>query len=447
MQAELTEVFLDSKTYFQNVDGVQVDGAFAHQAAMDTLEALPPGCDRRQKQCLLIPDENGRPMAVVDLIQHYPRRGIAFLGLLLIRESAQKKGRGRALSAWVEAFAKEKLGCHTIRLSVVDSNPVQGFWEKLGYQATGEAKPHEGEKIKSQKRLMEKRIPWPALDETLQYLNSDLAQKDLLTDPYWPKWDGPWWRMLLLHEMGFSELIPKPVVRTMVERLNNHYLRIFPIHSGDLPAGTDPVLGTLCHCAVGNIFQVLHSCGVDVDSEIPWLRPWFFKYQMPDGGLNCDNDAYLKPDLPSSMVGTIACLEAVLKCTPRAYTEEEILFLDRGAKFLIDRKISLGSSSPNNAEEKEDEQDWKKIGFPRFYFYDILRGFRFLEDWSKKMGRPLPTEAFLEDAGRMDRRLRRRSYEGNRTRVHENGEWVRKDARLFPLLEEVSAVGISSPYL
>ncbi len=96
---------------------------------------------------------------------------------------------------------------------------------------------------------------------------------------------------------------------------------------------------------------------------------------MADGGLNCDNDAYLiKDEVPSSMVGTIAAFEAVLLYTPREWTTEERTFLEKGAQFLIKRKLMLGSDTKHNASERKSAEDWMKLCFPRLYLYDVLRG-------------------------------------------------------------------------
>ena len=38
--------------------------------------------------------------------------------------------------------------------------------------------------------------------ESVEYLNSDSGIKEVEADPYWPKWNSPWWHTLLLHEMG-----------------------------------------------------------------------------------------------------------------------------------------------------------------------------------------------------------------------------------------------------
>jgi hypothetical protein len=58
----------------------------------------------------------------------------------------------------VEGYAREHLAAARLRLAVVDSNPVQTFWEKMGFRITGESKPHEGRRVQSMKRVMEKRL-------------------------------------------------------------------------------------------------------------------------------------------------------------------------------------------------------------------------------------------------------------------------------------------------
>ena len=156
------------------------------------------------------------------------------------------------------------------------------------------------------------------VEESLRYLGSDRALQSLNADPYWPKWDSPWWHMLLLHEMGLTKQIPESVIERNVAVLDAFPLKIFPVHPEEVPKGIDYARMTLCHCYLGNIYQVLAAWGVDVDARLRWIRPWFLRYQMADGGLTCDNDAYLvKDEVPSSMVGTIAAFEAVLLRTPR----------------------------------------------------------------------------------------------------------------------------------
>ncbi|RZA03161.1 MAG: hypothetical protein EOP11_16245, partial [Proteobacteria bacterium] len=98
--------------------------------------------------------------------------------------------------------------------------------------------------------------------QSLAYLASPRALSDVSHDAYWPKWDSPWWHMLLLHEMGETKQIPEAVVRAMVAAVNRYPLRIFPFEERDLLPGMDIYRDVPCHCALGSIYQVLHAWGI-----------------------------------------------------------------------------------------------------------------------------------------------------------------------------------------
>lgn len=244
-------------------------------------------------------------------------------------------------------------------------------------------------------------IPEPSLElkpaiargitESVAYLESDAALRSIALDPYWPKWDSPWWHMLLLHELGESRQIPSRAAAALATALDALPLQIFPIHPGDAPPGTDSHRDFACHCALGCIAPVLAASGVDVARSLPWVSPWFLRYQMADGGLNCDDQAYLRTDeCPSSMVGTIAPLEAMLDL---AHTAAERAFVTRAADFLIGRALVHGSSTVHNASERDAAATWQEPCFPRFYFYDVLRGLAALVRWAAASGAVLPRTA------------------------------------------------------
>lgn len=256
--------------------------------------------------------------------------------------------------------------------------------------------------------------------------------------------------MLLLFELGLAKKIPAAAVEKMTEVLKDHYLPVFPIRPEEFPEGTDPYRKIACHCAVGSAYQLLFACGVDVDRELPWMRPWFLKYQLPDGGLNCDEGAYLKPVPKSSIVTTLPCLEAVLFCRRRALTGEEKAFLDKGAAYLLAhklfRKISTGEVI---------DQDWLEITFPRFYEYDFLRGYYFLAKWRQYSGFKVPDELTAEAAELVSRQLTpegivlkrynltsKRSYNPG-----PGGNWAMGEASEFDLMKEHSYDGCPCPPL
>lgn len=295
------------------------------------------------------------------------------------------------------------------------------------------------------------------LEESIRFLNSPQAIEFLENDAYWPKWDSPWWHMLLLHEMGEAKQIPENVIHKYVESLNRIPLKIFPIQPEDMPEGVDPYTGSPCHCQLGNVYQVLAAWGLDVDKELPWIRPWFLRYQMSDGGLNCDNNAYLEKDeCPSSMVGTIAAFESILLYTPRAWTTEEQIFLDKGARFLMERKLMHGSQTKHNADERESAKDWTKLCFPRFYLYDTLRGLSALLIYAEMTKQPLLPDTISDVVNYIKGRFpdgmirnERYSFDGVGTLLPTNsGEWLkRQPATFFPLLTKVSEIGAVSPFL
>lgn len=289
-----------------------------------------------------------------------------------------------------------------------------------------------------------------ALAASIAYLSSGEALASLERDPYWPKWDSPWWHMLLLLELGLADRIPPAAPRKLAEVMRRHYLRSFPLREEEIPPGADPRRHILCHCAAGSAYRLLYACGLDPDAELPWLRPWFLKYQLPDGGLNCDEAAYTKAAPKSSVVSTLPCLEAVLFCRKAPLTPEEKAFLDKGAAYLVRHRLfrRLSDGAPMHP-------DYAEALFPRFYEYDFLRGYYFLSRWSRESGFPVPPELHAEAAALMAPQLGpggvtlkrynlpdRRSYNPN-----PDGTWAMGEASEFALLKAVSSPGAPCPPL
>lgn len=292
---------------------------------------------------------------------------------------------------------------------------------------------------------------------SIAYLASEQGLRDVQRDAYWPKWNSPWWHMLLLHEMGETKRIPEVAIHKFVEKLDQMPVKIFPLHPSEIPSGTDPISGTPCHCQTGNVYQVLTGWGLDVDKKLPWIKKSLIRSQMSDGGLNCDEGAYLvKDEVPSSMVGMIAGFEAFLMGSPDKWTPEERKFIDQGAKFLMGRKLKYGSSTKHNSEEQiSAKEKWPLLCFPRFYFYDVLRGLNALLLWSDKTQTPLDPLTIQEVVTDLSKRFAdgsvvvgRQSFAGTATRAQDaTGKWVKEPASFFPLLDSVSRVGEVSPFL
>ncbi|MBI3288830.1 MAG: hypothetical protein HYZ74_04860 [Elusimicrobia bacterium] len=280
------------------------------------------------------------------------------------------------------------------------------------------------------------------------YLSSVKARQSLAVDPYWPKWDSPWWHMTLLWELGRADAIPTEAAEAMLAAVEAKYVRYFPNPREPLPAGKDPHRDAACHCGLGHIYQTLAARGIDLDARAPWMRAWFLRYQLPDGGLNCEESAYAAGGA-SSIQSTLPVLEAVLSVRrPLTPIEEE--FLDRGAQYLLDRRLAY-----RRRDGQPMRADFLTIGFPRFYDYDVLRGLSFLASWSRARRQIVPRAAVAETMAALSARFPDGvvrvergglSGEGSLNRSAD-GKWEKGAASTFALLESSRRVGAASRVL
>ncbi|HNV71986.1 MAG TPA: hypothetical protein PKO06_19935, partial [Candidatus Ozemobacteraceae bacterium] len=174
----------------------------------------------------------------------------------------------------------------------------------------------------------------------------------------------------------------------------------------------------------------------------------------PDGGWNCDEAVYVKSAPKSSIVSTVPVLEAMLYCLRDGPNATEWAAIDRGADYLVRRRLYRRESDP----ARVIDQNWLQVRFPRFYEYDFLRGAAWLADWARLRGRTLPADLLAEVQERLlactDRStnvpvvgccdlLRNSNYAPD-----SEGVWkVVKPPTSFSLLEAVSRPGTSIPAL
>lgn len=285
--------------------------------------------------------------------------------------------------------------------------------------------------------------------DSVAYLGSDAAADSLAADLYWPKWHSPWWHTLLLYELGEARRVPARATAALVAAAEAFPLKIFPIHPGEAPPGTDPSRDVMCHCGLGSLHQMLRALGAP--APVAYAASWFARYQMADGGLSCDEQAYLVADeCPSSMVGTIAPFEAMLGDATSA-------FVARAARFLIGRALVRGSDTVHNAAERAAAAAWPSPTFPRFYFYDTLRGVAALVRWAEQTGSSLPRAAVAEAVDHLVAqfpdgvvRIGRRAFADHTTfqpTLDRTVQLPRVPATTFPLLDAVSVVGEPSEAL
>lgn len=116
------------------------------------MHALPPRKTMADKYYLGF-FQNGRLVAVLDLILRFPNDETAFIGFFMMNASDQGRGEGSRLIS--ELFACLKKEFAFVRLGYVKGNSQSmHFWHKNGLQETGVVVPANGyEIIYTQKTL------------------------------------------------------------------------------------------------------------------------------------------------------------------------------------------------------------------------------------------------------------------------------------------------------
>lgn len=278
-----------------------------------------------------------------------------------------------------------------------------------------------------------------AIQKSVQFLESASNMELDRCEHSREKWDGTWWHMAVLYEMGEVKQIPESAIARAKYLLQAQTWPIFVIYPEDHPISeSDKRKMDCCHCELAIYYMILMAYGCDVDKEIPWIRKWFLQHQQSDGGLNCDPEAYIHSN-KSSIVSTLPPLEAILWYTNRDFTEQEAIFLDEGARYLIEHRLVCSKQTGHIIDA-----EWLKPCFPRFFEYDILRGMSFLAEWSRRRDKPLPIDLLQEGVQLLDSYIEAGTLRIGRQVSDPQGPW---GGNTFDLLEAVSVIGDVSPYL
>jgi RimJ/RimL family protein N-acetyltransferase len=125
--------------------------------ARRVLTATPPGKGRGDKFVLGIFDDHDGMVGCIDLIRHHPDASSAHVGLLLIAESHQRRGYGRAAVRAIDSFVRGWDGITKLRLNLLATNDAaRNFWSAHGFMPTGETKSYRHETIVTEVLVFEK---------------------------------------------------------------------------------------------------------------------------------------------------------------------------------------------------------------------------------------------------------------------------------------------------
>ena len=149
---ELQQVFKAAPAYWLRINGKPP----GNLAAEETFRALPDGKSHDDKFVLGI-FLGEEIIGCADLVRGYPNPESTMLGLLLLRETHQHMGLGRASYVAIENFVQSWKQIARMRIGVIAVNDVVlPFWKKLGFVETGLRRPYHEGAVVSETIVLEK---------------------------------------------------------------------------------------------------------------------------------------------------------------------------------------------------------------------------------------------------------------------------------------------------
>lgn len=116
------------------------------ESILEDMEALPPNKGYEEKYYIGFFQDDVL-VAVMDLIEHYPRNGVALLGFFAMNTNLQNQGIGTAIVSDCVDYLSQ-IGFEKVRLGIDKGNPQsKAFWLKNNFSFTGEEYESDGSTI------------------------------------------------------------------------------------------------------------------------------------------------------------------------------------------------------------------------------------------------------------------------------------------------------------
>jgi len=106
------------------------------------MKELPPNTEIKNKYFIGFYKSN-KLIAILDLIDGYPKKNQAFIGLFMIADTLQGQGIGKSIILDLIKFLKSK-NFTACNLGVIEDNiEAISFWSKVGFVTTGQIYNHD----------------------------------------------------------------------------------------------------------------------------------------------------------------------------------------------------------------------------------------------------------------------------------------------------------------
>ncbi len=139
---EVHQICKDFPQYFIKVEGCEPTKEMTFKEIVEK----PKEQSQQYFKEFLIIEAEGQAVGVVDLHVNHPEQETCYIGLLLLKESLQRKRLGTRAYKFIENYIKTALSCEKIKLGVSEENDVSIFWQKFGFKPSGKTYNWHGEK-------------------------------------------------------------------------------------------------------------------------------------------------------------------------------------------------------------------------------------------------------------------------------------------------------------
>lgn len=263
------------------------------------------------------------------------------------------------------------------------------------------------------------------LDELREVIESEKALQMIERDVYWPKWDSPWWYMLLLEETSRLSEIPVPVFKELLTCADRQYLKIFPVRPEETGA-VNSQTEVMCFCFYGGLMKLASKLGFNVFAHMPWAKEWVHRYQLPDGGYNCDETVYANSG-KSSIVSTTVMLEGMIEYT--RFSQQPEIFaanMQKSVSYLLKHQMYLSSQG-----QVIEGTAWDKVIFPRFYEFDFTRALEAVFDFLLLTGKKVRGAAIEKALALLEQKIASKL-------AHSEKQWLNEEKTISYYIEKPS---------
>ena len=119
---------------------------------LDDMKATPPGIDMSDKYYFGF-FEDRELVAIMDLIDGYPKPEIAYIGFFMMNLQYQGKQVGSAIVGEIVGYL-QSIGKTAVRLAIDKGNPQSThFWKKNGFKVISEADVNGWTKLVAERKL------------------------------------------------------------------------------------------------------------------------------------------------------------------------------------------------------------------------------------------------------------------------------------------------------